>query len=147
MCFEEWTGVGFSDSTRTLWRKGAGKRAWEGGSSPWNFNQRQLLAGVARSPYVRTFLETRRQNSILPSFSPFSLSLASRPGRANLVIIVVTRRGGNRQVLPPARRLILFPKAYPFPSLLPPLPLLLEKMCKAKTAASFSMIRLDSRLP
>ncbi|KAG7189741.1 hypothetical protein KM043_017406 [Ampulex compressa] len=27
-----------------------------GGSSPWNFNQRQLLAGVARPPYVRTFL-------------------------------------------------------------------------------------------
>lgn len=35
--------------------------------------------------------------------------------RANLVIIAVARKGSNRQVLPPARRLILTPKAYPFP--------------------------------
>lgn len=46
------------------------------GSSPWNFNQRQLLAGVARSPYVRTFLETQRQNSIFPPFSPLGGSLS-----------------------------------------------------------------------
>lgn len=119
MCFEEWTGIGFSGSTRTLWRKGAGKRAWTGGSSPWNFNQRQLLARVTRSPYIRTFLETQRQNSILPSFSPLSRSFLprARPGRANLIIVIVVRRGGNRQVLPrDARRLILSPKA-PFSSI------------------------------
>lgn len=58
--------------------KRSGQRAWVDGSSPWNFNQRQLLAGVARSSYVCTFLETQRQNSILPSFSPLSCSFLPR---------------------------------------------------------------------
>lgn len=155
MCFEEWTGVGFSGSTRTLWRKGVGEREWADGFSPWNFNQRQLLAGVARSPYVRTFLETQRQNSILPSFSPLSLSFLPRVDLAARIpsSSVVARRGGNRQVLPrDARRLILSPKTHHFPAS-PPLLLLLllllflVKMCKAEIAASQRYIRFDSRLP
>lgn len=80
-------GVGFSGSTRTLYGEGRGWRSYKEargerrertvvvrGSSPWNFNQRQLLAGVACSPYVRTFLET--QNSIFPPFSPLGGSLS-----------------------------------------------------------------------
>lgn len=112
------------DGRRLFWlntyvmEKGGG-REWAGGSSPWNFNQRQLLAGVARSPYVRTFLETQRQNSILPSFSPLSLSFLPRVDLAARIpsLSVVARRGGNRQVLlRDARKLILSPKAHHFPA-------------------------------
>lgn len=131
MCFEEWTGVvDFSGSTRTLWRKGCGgrggyKRAWAGGSSPWNFNQRQLLAGVARSPYVRTFLEMPRRGRIqfcrplARSAVPFSREPTWPRSNLVVVVVVVARRGSNRQVLSPdARRLILSPEAYPFPTFL-----------------------------
>lgn len=113
----EWTAFP-AQHVRYGERGKAGERARMmegGGSSPWNFNQRQLLAGVARSPYIRTFLlETQQQNSIFLPFSPlflFSLCL-SRPGCENVVVVVVVvaRKGSNRQVLlRDARRLILVP--------------------------------------
>lgn len=123
MCFEEWTAfpaqhVRYGERGKAA--KRARARALEGGgSSPWNFNQRQLLAGVARSPYVRIFLlETQRQNSIFPPFSPLNLSpfslCLSRPGCDNVVVAIATR-GGNRQVLlRDARRLILVFNAFRF---------------------------------
>lgn len=88
------------------------------GSSPWNFNQRQLLAEVARSPYVRTFLET--QNSIFPPFSPLSRSFLLRVESTWLRERRRRRRcckkKDNRRVLPrDTRRLILSPKHIPFP--------------------------------
>jgi len=124
-------GVGFSGSTRALYtyereREGGRKRvislsrararARLRGSSPWNFNQRQLLAGVARSPYVRTFLETQRQNSIFPPFSSPSTAAFLQP-RCNLVVVAAAGGESNSRALPRTqRRLSLFPKSCPSPA-------------------------------
>lgn len=108
MCFEEWTGVGFSGSTRTLWRAGAGGSLLRGILISVNYSRKWHVL-------LTSALSSRRSGRIQFSRPPARsfllrrVDLVARERRCRRRRRC--RRGSNRRVLPrDARRLILSPK-------------------------------------